>query len=265
MNHLGLSQPGDGFSCAALTHHGRRGRNEDSVLAHAAAGLFLVADGIGGAPGGDLASLLAVTTIRAATLRGLRCDHTPHERQQVLVGAIDAANTAILGQSRRTPILDGMGTTVAALLWGRDHVVLAHVGDSRIYRLRAGWLEQITGDHRRLGALTRCVGRRQRIQPDGWDARERGESGIEARALPVLPGDVFLLCSDGLSDVVPRAVLAEILETTPAAGLAAQSLLVAALERGASDNVTALVVRAGGDGDPTSLRATSPEEVTVDA
>jgi protein phosphatase len=177
--------------------------------------------------------------------------------RDLLVGAIRAANRSVfrLGSGDRRP-----GTTVAAILWARDRFVVAHVGDSRVYRLRGGALTQLTRDH----SLANQLVDQGRLQPE--KAAEFPQRHILTRALgtrsdvvidvqvaPALPGDVFLLASDGL-EVINRADIRAFLQLSPAA--AVEGLIARSLAEGAPDNVTAIVARVG-DAD-RSLRRRLP-------
>lgn len=217
-----------------------RETNEDAFYADDEAGLFLVADGMGGHAAGEVASSLAARTVAdllsdgsgPASLEGLR---------DRLGSAILAAGRRVWKDGRQHPDRRGMGTTLTALLLRDDTALLGHVGDSRAYRHRAGELEQITEDHSLhpgSSVLTRALGTEESTRPDLAEHRTR-------------PGDVFLLASDGLTDEVPDARIAEILgrprqdEGRGAAWAArtAEELVQAALSRGGRDNVTVVVVR----------------------
>ena len=232
-------------SASARSDRGRvRGRNEDSFLLHDDLGLFIVADGMGGYRGGDVASDLAVRTIRDAFLQNEfegRAAVSLPSRVSKLARAIHMANQSIRERARAESELRGMGTTVVAALFApeKHRVYIGHVGDSRCYRLRSDKLEQLTSDHtmgslgvRGDGAdqLSRAVGTQQRVPTDVVVVR------------PAI-GDVYLLCSDGLPKMVSDEQIKLVLSTSDTPTDAAERLVAAANERGGKDNVTAVVVR----------------------
>jgi serine/threonine protein phosphatase PrpC len=239
---------------AALTDVGRiRSANEDAFGVCAEAGFFVVCDGMGGAAAGEIASQTAVSVVIDEVCKTERQDAP----QKLLAAAIAVANQSVFSRSEREASLHGMGTTLVALLVRDDRVWIAHVGDSRCYRLRAGALERMTQDHSlvdeqvRLGqmtqaeaemspfrnVITRAIGTRETVTPD-----------IEE--LPTEPGDLFLLCSDGLTKEVPEPRIAEVLHDVSAgsqidAQTLCQRLIEAANAAGGSDNITAILVRVG--------------------
>jgi PPM family protein phosphatase len=214
--------------CAAASVTGQvRERNEDS--AYVGRRLQAVADGLGGHPGGDLAS--------AAAIRALaRYDEPAAEDQdpeQTLRRAFAAAAEAVAKAAAAQPDLASMATTLTALLWSDGRVVLGHIGDSRAYRLRGGKLAQLSRDHVTEipvfgSVMTRCIGAGSDEGPDitGHDAR---------------PGDRWLLCSDGLYGVVSDAGIRKVLRArTPAAAVG--QLVERADAAGSPDNVTVIVI-----------------------
>lgn len=247
----------------AATSVGRRESNEDGLLHLSAHGLFVVADGMGGYEGGEVASQIVVETLQQVYERlradadatfPWRLDRDKTFEENLLVAAIRLANRNII--ARRSGPLRDMGSTVVALAVSGRSVVLAHVGDSRIYRLRGDELAPMTRDHslyeeaRAAGladsmrskrecsfanVITRALGLADRAEPD-------------VRTVEAEPGDVFLLCSDGLSDPLPDAKLAELLATargdkTQAVQAATEALIQAAYDAGSRDNISAIVVR----------------------
>lgn len=230
-------------SAFGATHAGARPVNEDACFVDGALGLFLVADGLGGHNAGEVASRLAVDVI-ADAIRGDDRRSPGH-----LERAIGRANETILESSRTTTARSGMGTTVAAVLALDDAFAVASVGDSRVYRWRDGTLEQLTQDdswvsrlfpetspasvaararHPLRHVLTEVVGVRPQL-----DARAQ-TSALE-------PGDAFLLCTDGLYGALPPAGVIACFEGD--VDRIATRLVARAVEAGASDNVTAVVVR----------------------
>jgi serine/threonine protein phosphatase PrpC len=238
---------------AAVSHVGRvRRTNQDAWSYSADAGVFAVCDGMGGAAGGEVASHLAAE----AFLESIRA--TPEEQRtgRSITQAISAANRLVHTRGNTDKSLRGMGTTLVALVArgrGRGRLAVAHVGDSRCYLFRVGELMRCTEDHSlvaeqlRLGVLTedaaasaplghvitRALGTQRVVEP-------------EVRTLPVDAGDLFLLCSDGLTRELPDAAIAVLLGR---AGMAlearAEALVQAALESGGRDNVTCLLVAVG--------------------
>lgn len=193
-----------------------------------------VADGIGGAPGGREAAEIAVKTF-------VRRYYAAPEALSVAAaarGAVSQANSEILAEARETPALDGMGTTLSVLVLHDGEAHTVHVGDSRIYRLRAGELAALTEDHN-LGQqgmphlLTRSLGTRESVGPDC--AMDRAAAG-----------DRYLLCTDGVTGALGDDEIAEILRRKGDPGRAAGAVVAAALAAGSSDNATAVIVDVAG-------------------
>lgn len=233
-------------SGAAVSHVGRvRTSNQDS--GYSGISLFVVADGMGGHAGGDVASAIAVQTI-ARTDRAEPT--TPQEAESALRAALVAANRAIGEAVADRPELTGMGTTASALVRVGDTVATAHIGDSRIYLLRGGELSQITNDHtfvQRLVETGRITPEEAAVHPRRsvlmrvlGDVDQYPE--IDTSVIGTLPGDRWLICSDGLSSYVPEARILAAVERAPSAEQAADALVTEALEHGAPDNVTVVAV-----------------------
>ena len=219
----------------------QRATNEDSHLERAP--VFVVADGMGGAQAGEVASKLAVTQF-AGDLPGEDGDGA----EQRLALAVRRANAEIHALSERDVRRAGMGTTLTAAYVGRGEVSFAHVGDSRAYRLRHGELERITEDH----SLVEELLRQGRLTEE--EAEEHPQRSIITRALGPEPdvevdtvtvaaedGDVYLLCSDGLTSMLGEAPIGEILRGAPDITAAADQLVAAALDAGGRDNVTVVL------------------------
>lgn len=232
------------FACA--TDAGRvRPNNEDAVRVDPVLGLAVLADGMGGYNAGEVASHLCCDTIVAA-LHAMPPDGDAGER---LRRAVEAANRCIHDDAQRHPAHRGMATTVVAVLVHGARLTVAHVGDSRLYRLRQGRLAALTRDHtlvqehidagwvapedgRHVGyrnLVTRAVG----VSP--WVAVELGEHAIE-------PGDTFLLCSDGLTDMLSDAEIAAILCRVAPGATAATALIAAANAAGGTDNIAVALI-----------------------
>jgi PPM family protein phosphatase len=219
----------------------QRRANEDHFYARAP--LFVVADGMGGAQAGEVASGLAAETFAA----GLPDEGSPQER---LVAQVLEANRRIHELSRADRDRAGMGTTLTAAYVDGDEVALAHVGDSRAYLLREGELTQLTRDHTLVDELVR----RGRLTEE--EAAEHPQRSIITRALgpepdvevdtftqPLRDRDVLLLCSDGLTSMVSEANIADILRKTTSLGDAGRALVKAANDAGGRDNITVVLVR----------------------
>jgi protein phosphatase len=229
-----------------------RSENQDRLAIYPEIGVTIVADGMGGAVAGDVAAHLAVERIGASLAADARERRTPDVSAMAerLVVAIQAANEAVLAAATGRTHLSGMGTTAVALHIRGKRAAVAHVGDSRLYQHRGGRLVQIAEDHtwhndlvragvmhpdqrdtsHRRHVLTRAVGTRPTVE-------------VETRVLDVAYGDVFLLCSDGLTNVIPRAELEATLRQRPDPDDAAFSLVKRANALGAPDNVTAVLIK----------------------
>ncbi len=214
--------------------------NEDS--GYAGPSLIAVADGMGGHAAGEVASSVAVSTM--ATLE----DDVPStELLDALATAVNQANDAISDMVEKHPQLDGMGTTLTALLWSGRRVGLVHVGDSRAYLLRGGEIQQITHDHTfvqqlqdegRITADEAAVHPQRSLLLRALDGRSNPEPDLSVREVHL--GDRYLVCSDGLSGVVSDAQLAEALTGTELEA-AADTLIQLALRAGGPDNITCIV------------------------
>jgi PPM family protein phosphatase len=235
----------------------RRNNNEDAYLLDDERGLYAVADGIGGSEGGEVASRIAVETFSDAVMNLIReteqtvpsgTVRTTGSESTLLRQAITIANNEILRAQEQRPELAGMGTTLSAILFRKEVACIAHVGDSRAYRLRSGEFKQLTEDHSfvaeqvRSGIMTpeqarlspyrhmitRALGTADEVQPDVAQQR-------------VQKNDRFLLCTDGLTEMVEDEDIRRILASA-APREAVQQLLAAANNAGGVDNITAVVV-----------------------
>lgn len=239
----------------------RRADNQDALgifpgAESAAAGerLFVVADGMGGHLGGREASRLAVETLESTFFAGPDAD--PVTR---LTRAFEAANLRIHACARHEPTLFGMGTTCTALALLEERALIAHIGDSRAYRITRDGIRQLTDDHTRVGDLVR----RQLITEE--EAARHPNRNILNRAMgvqaevevdvietePLQPDEAFVLCTDGLASVSPGEIRDIVLSHPPQQ--ACDRLVELANERGGHDNVTVVVIRAAdtaSDGQP---------------
>ncbi len=231
------------LSWAAVSVEGQvRENNEDSL--YAGRRLFAVADGLGGHAAGEIASAAVVMS-----LRGHDCEVAAGDLLEVLARAVADANGEVGRQAAGDPSRLGMGTTLTAMLWSGDRVALGHIGDSRGFRLRGGQLRQITEDHV-LDKLVFDAG--SLLGPvlsrflDGRPERSPDLVVREAR-----PGDRYLLCSDGLSPVVPAEAIRDVLAVAADPAEAVRRLVALAEDAGGPDNISAIVIdvqlAAGGD------------------
>ncbi|MEV7012021.1 protein phosphatase 2C domain-containing protein [Streptosporangium sp. NPDC051022] len=231
---------------AARTHIGLvRRRNEDSV--YTGEWLFAVADGLGGHVAGDIASATVIETLKSHDRQA-----DPADLSAVLGEAISAANEALRHRIEDDPDLAGMGTTLVAMLRSGTRAVLANVGDSRAYLLRdtgseVQQLSQITEDHvyGRLVADAASVPHLPERLARFLDGRADGRSPDLAR-WDLRPGDRFLLCSDGLSAVVPNELISDTMRSSGDPGETAERLVTLAIERGGPDNITVVVIAVQG-------------------
>jgi protein phosphatase len=237
---------------AASTDVGLRRRiNEDRYALAPEMGLYLVADGMGGHTAGQVASELAAE----AALQAIRAlEGASASLAEKLRYAVASANRAIYTTARERPELAGMGTTFVSLLAGEGRAALAHVGDSRAYLVRGGRIRQLTDDHSIVGELLR----RNEISEDA--AREHPHRHVLTRALGVrravepdlaeltpFPGDVFVLCSDGLTNHVEDSEIAKMVTEGEEIQETCERLIDLANGRGGEDNTTLVVVRSEKD------------------
>lgn len=231
--------------------------NEDSVATDPALGLVVLADGMGGYRAGDIASRMATATVLGEVRRIVNGDPPPVTashitfQAQALRQAVTRANSVVFKTSQQETRYRGMGTTLVSCFFHEDRITVAHIGDSRLYRLRGGRMQQITTDHSllqeqvELGLIT------------AEDAKVSHNRNLVTRALGVdasveldmreertAPGDVYLLCSDGLNDLVDdeniELALLTLHENLP---LTAEMLVHIANDNGGHDNVSVIVVK----------------------
>jgi protein phosphatase len=236
------------YAAVAVTDRGRkRPSNEDAFGFSVEHGVYVVCDGMGGAAAGEIASSLAVEEVLRLLTARTEAVPMPLAAEQ----AICAANQAIFSRSERNYKLNGMGTTLVGLVTEEQHVWVLNVGDSRCYRLRGGHLEQLTLDHSlveeqvRLGrmtpsealrsplrnVITRALGTQSHVTPDIF-------------ALEAEPGDLFLLCSDGLTRELSNLQIESLLGRAWLLEDKCARLVDAAKKAGGNDNITCLLVRA---------------------
>jgi len=225
-----------------------REKNEDSMLIDPSLGLYVVCDGMGGHVGGQVASQLAVATM-AEVIRTGNPAPSPGEGDP-LVTAIRCANAAVYNKARNDPSLHNMGTTVVAIRTDRDLMHLCHVGDSRIYRLRNGVFEQVTRDHSLINLYEDNPELASRFGPPNSNVIVRAVGlrdnvDVDHRTIATEVGDLYLLCCDGLTDMVDDWMLKEMLLDGRQGSLdeCCDALVRAALSNGGVDNTTVVLLR----------------------
>jgi PPM family protein phosphatase len=231
---------------AAITDPGhRRRRNEDAYVIEPP--LFAVADGMGGAQAGEIASRIAASVLR---------DSSRQPGEEAVVALIQEANRRIYEEAASDQAHSGMGTTITAALVADDEVLIGHVGDSRAYRIRDGRLEQLTEDHSLVAELVRSG----KLSPEEADVHPQRsvitrvlgsdpQVDVDTFSVEARTGDIFMLCSDGLTSMVDDRQILEIVERNRSSlDQAARALVVAANKRGGDDNITIVVFEIGDEG-----------------
>jgi serine/threonine protein phosphatase PrpC len=241
---------------AAVDAGRARSNNEDSVAVEDGASMAVLADGMGGYNAGEVASNMLTSFIRTELGRWLleaTSQATDADVRRAMDICVDNANRAIFNASNSNPQYAGMGTTLVLAVFRDARLLVGHVGDSRAYRLRAGRLNQITRDHSLLqeqidaglitaeqaafsankNLVTRAVGVEDTVL-------------LETHQHDVLPGDVYLMCSDGLSDMLDDAAIAQVLLAHDSLQDATRALIDAANEAGGKDNIAVVLARAPG-------------------
>jgi protein phosphatase len=244
------------FASALDTGRVRR-NNEDAVAIDAQAGLAILADGMGGHHAGEVASAMACEIVRQDLARWRRAwpdTSSQSAALQAMVRCVAHANQAVLRAAQTRPECRGMGTTLVLVLVAGTQLLVGHVGDSRAYRWRDDQLERLTRDHsllqeqvdaglmsaeeaassRRRNIVTRAVG----VEP---------EVQLEVQAHDALPGDLVLLCSDGLTDMVSDTEIAAVLRLGGSLQALCARLIEAANAAGGADNIAVVLTRDEGD------------------
>jgi protein phosphatase len=243
----------------------QRQGNEDNYFVRAP--LFVVADGMGGAQAGEVASEMAVESFDGGLPDGPPADG--------LVSVIEEANRRIHDRSRAESQRAGMGTTVTAAYVGEQEVTIAHVGDSRAYVLRDGELTRLTRDHSLVGELV-ARGKLTEEQAETHPQRSvitralgpEPDVQVDVQVYQARSGDVFMVCSDGLTSMVPEARVREILQAHGSLEATGRELIVAANDAGGRDNITVILFRledVDGDEAAVSRRETMEEPRRDDA
>jgi PPM family protein phosphatase len=240
------------YTAAAVTDRGRkRPSNEDAFGLSIDHGVYIVCDGMGGAAAGEIASSLAVD--ESMRVLSARNGSSSASAQEAAEEAVAAANEAIFTRAQRNPRLSGMGTTMVVLLTRENHAWVINIGDSRCYRMRDRRLEQLTLDHSlveeqvRAGrmshsealrspfrnVITRALGTQTSVTPDIFEHATD-------------PGDLFMLCSDGLTRELDDGLIESLLSLDLPLERLCNRLVDAAKKAGGHDNITCLLVRAEG-------------------
>ena len=243
----------------AETSVGRRPANEDAFCAEPELGLFVVSDGLGGHSGGDVASSMTVEIIRSF-FQNEGIDYEVQWPFSVKAGrsrtenkvdiAVRLAHRAI--RLQRQEKSEQMGATVVVAAIEEDQLVVGHVGDSRLYRLREGELEQLTRDHSIYNAYLDSGADlppyrefpQRHVVTRALGFSRGSDDGPDLEAVDSREGDIYLLCTDGLTDVLDEEEIVEILRSTPVES-AGQQLVEVAYQSGSSDNITAVVFEYG--------------------
>ncbi|MCC6852877.1 MAG: Stp1/IreP family PP2C-type Ser/Thr phosphatase [Rubrivivax sp.] len=241
---------------AAVDPGRARSNNEDSAVVDAGVSLAVLADGMGGYNAGEVASNMATSFVKTELGRWLReanSQASDADVRRAMDICVDNANRAIFNAANANPQYAGMGTTLVVAVFRDTRLLLGHVGDSRCYRLRAGRLQQLTRDHSLLqeqidaglitpeqaafsankNLVTRAVGVEDTVL-------------LETHQHAVQPLDMYLMCSDGLSDMLDEAGMVQLLQRHAALPECAQALIDAANEAGGKDNISVVLVRASG-------------------
>jgi protein phosphatase len=252
---------------SALDAGRARSNNEDSVAVDDASALAVLADGMGGYNAGEVASQMVTSFIATELGRWLREAHaqaTDQEVRRAMDICVDNANRAVFNAANSNPQYAGMGTTLVMAVIRENRLLVGHVGDSRAYRLRGGRLQQLTRDHSLLqeqidaglitqeqaafsankNLVTRAVGVEDTVL-------------LETHQHDVLPGDMYLLCSDGLSDMLDDATIGQIITGAETLAGGCTALVEAANDAGGKDNISVILMRASG-GNGTAARSWWP-------
>ncbi|SHM81250.1 protein phosphatase [Rhizobacter sp. OV335] len=241
----------------SATDTGRaRNNNEDSVAVHEASALVVLADGMGGYNAGEVASGMATSFIKTELGRWLQeasGNASDTDVRRAMDICVDNANRAIFNAANSNPQYAGMGTTLVVGAFRDGRLLMGHVGDSRGYRFRAGRLQQITHDHSLLqeqidsglitpeqaafsankNLVTRAVGVEDTVL-------------LETHLHDLMPGDIYLLCSDGLSDMLDDESIGQVLQAHDSLDEAGAALIDAANDAGGKDNIAVVLVRVRG-------------------
>ncbi|HRH18569.1 MAG TPA: Stp1/IreP family PP2C-type Ser/Thr phosphatase [Aquabacterium sp.] len=249
------------FEFFSQTDTGRiRNNNEDSVAMDPAAGVAVLADGMGGYNAGEVASQMACDFILGEMVRWLfeaSKSATDADVKRAMDICVDNANRAIFTAANSNPTFAGMGTTLVVTVVRPGRVLIGHIGDSRAYRLREGRLQQVTKDHSLLqeqidaGILTpeqAAVSANKNLVTRAVGVEDFVL--LETRVHDVQDGDTLLMCSDGLSDMIQDREIEEIMGSTSDLSDMAARLISAANASGGRDNIAVMLIRAHGASEP---------------
>lgn len=255
------------FYCA--THTGRvRSNNEDSVVVNAQAGIAVLADGMGGYNAGEVASGMATSFISSQLVRWLSessAEATDSDVRRAMDICVDNVNRAIFEQAQTNPQCSGMGTTIVVGVFREGRCLIGHVGDSRAYRLRGSTLTQITHDHSLLqeqidagliteeqaafsankNLVTRAVGVEDAVL-------------LDTKLHDVQSGDLYLFCSDGLSDMLLDEAIQELLQPPETLEVLSSNLISTANQVGGRDNISVILVRVSSENGSVPSRSWWP-------
>lgn len=251
------------FEFFSATDTGRaRNNNEDSVAVDEAACMIVLADGMGGYNAGEVASGMATSFIKAELGRWLTeasSSASDTDVRRAMDICVDNANRAIFNAANSNPQYTGMGTTLVVGVFREGRLLVGHVGDSRAYRMRGGRMNQITKDHSLLqeqidaGLIT--------AEQAAFSANKNLVTravGVEDTVLlenhmhDLLPGDTYLLCSDGLSDMLSDETIQQLLQAHDSLADGASALVAAANDAGGKDNISVILARVHGGGSAKS-------------
>ena len=232
-------------ACAKTDIGLHRKNNEDRYFLDKKQGLFIVADGMGGHAAGEVASQISVETVS----RSLQTADQ-NNLQERLKQAVEEANQAVEEAAKSNRALDGMGTTLSIILLHQQQGYLAHVGDSRIYRFHNQKLEQLSDDHSLVGEQLR----QGVLTPEQAKTSTMGNILLQAigmtspleicqKSFPLTRGDQFLLCSDGLTDMVADTKIEELLQQPDTLKTRCNALIEAAIAAGGKDNITVILLQ----------------------
>jgi len=261
---------------AGITDVGlQRDHNEDSFAILKEHALYIVADGMGGHRAGDVASRLATeaivdffrTTATEDFTWPFHFDARLSEEENRLLTGIKIANRQIIDRSNRSREYQGMGTTVVGALFNgkRGKMYIGHVGDSRAYRVRQGQIVQMTRDHSLVNdyliAMPELTEEQRSELPKNVITRALGmqdQVAVDLQGDDAQIGDLYVLCSDGLSGMIDDAEICEVVGSAPDLEDACRRLVALANEHGGEDNITALIVRVEGDAEQRRFGDTLP-------
>lgn len=226
-----------------------RSNNEDAFFLDEQLGLFIVADGMGGHAAGEIASKMAIDLLREKLKSEVKKESTAKELLPALSDAINYANRSIAQAAAENPAWSGMGTTLTVLLIHAQQALIGHVGDSRLYRWSNEKLVQLSDDHTLIneqicrGIISNQEAEQSNLRNILLQAVGIGEElDICQKKIPIEQGDRFLLCSDGLTNMLADEKISDILSNHSLPEMACEELIAQALSAGGKDNVTAVLI-----------------------